>query len=349
MRILYHNPIPTTVYAGRTIFYGYKNAIQDLGHDFFSFENNYDLEKVLTDFDPDIFITSMNFMYRRNLDLKVLKKFRNKKLKVFANTPFWRTIFNPLRINEDKGLSDNKELINLVRSDDYADFYFNVCEPEDPRMDGFEKATGRMHITIPLAADVLGLKPKVDARFKADISFIGTNLPDKRSFFSNYVFPLKKEYDLKLHGQDWTLSDRLMGWIQRAGQYSGFSLLSNIRKPSLNSVEEASVYFNTKISINVHEEYQRKYGGDCNERTFRIPVSGGFEITDRVACITKYFKEGEEMILADTTDWFDKIRYYMERPEERQKIIQAGRSRVLKEHTYHHRVTKFIDIFNSSR
>jgi len=49
----------------------------------------------------------------------------------------------------------------------------------------------------------------------------------------------------------------------------------------------------------------------------------------------------------DKDDWFDKIDYYIKNPEKRNSIIEAGRQRVLKDHTYKNRVAQIVDIYNS--
>ncbi len=73
---------------------------------------------------------------------------------------------------------------------------------------------------------------------------------------------------------------------------------------------------------------------------------GGFEITDDVAVIRKYFKEGEEIVIAeDSKDWYEKIDYYIKNPEKRIKIMEAGKARVLKDHTYINRAKKIIDLY----
>ena len=211
--------------------------------------------------------------------------------------------------------------------------------------EGFERETGYKFYTVPLAADKLNLSYEFSTDFISDISYIGTNLPSKRRFFQECVFPLRTKYDLRLYGQDWTFRDRMMGWIQKFGQYYNIAHLSSIRKPSLQISDELKIYSSSRICINVHEDYQRKFGGDCNERTFKIPICGGFEITDDVACIRKYFKAGEEIIIAENRqDWFEKIDFYMNNPGERVPIIEAGRERVLTEHTYHNRVQQLINI-----
>lgn len=347
MKILYHFPHPT-IYAGRTIYTGYKNAFEDMGHQFATLTaDDRNQKELFANYAPDIFITSLHRYFLKYLDLEALEKAKKKGTKVFVNVPFWSSPMSKIRINEAPSLKNDKRLLELV-TNGLGHVYYNVCEENDDRMEGFAKTTGYKHVTIPLAADKIALKPHFVEKFVSDIAFVGTYLPDKRKFFNECVFPLGKKYNLRIYGQDWTLEDRLLGWIQRLGQYFNVPYLKKARKPKLAVNEEADIYKSSLISINVHENYQRLYGGDCNERTFKIPLSGGFEITDDVACIRKYFKEGEEIVIAkNKDDWFDKIYYYIKQPEERQKIIEAGRARVLAEHTYHNRIQKIIDIYNT--
>lgn len=347
MKILYQANV-NTIYAGRTIYHGYKHAFEDLGFTFKPFNTGQEqLEKVLKDYRPDIFITGLNNYTLKYVDLELLTKYRKKNLKVFVNIPFWRSPFSRTRINESSGLKDNEQFVFLIKQNKFGDVYFNSCEQDDARMDGFAKDTGRKYHTIPLAADKnLINSGSRDSRFTADLSYVGTYLPTKRVFFNNIIFPLKKFYTLKLYGQDWTLADRSLGWLQRFGQYFNIPFLRSVQKPKLELEDEAKIYASSKICINIHEDYQQKFGGDCNERTFKIPLFGGFEITDNVSCIKKYFKEGEEIIIAENkNDWFEKIRYYIDNPEKRLPIIEAGQKKVLAEHTYHNRVEQMVKIF----
>ena len=290
MKILYHIPSLDTIYAGRTIYNGFRNAFIDLGHDFLPFTADDDLEKVLKSYNPDIFITGSHFYYQKFLDYKLLEKYREKGLVVFVSIGFWKVPINKTRISEAPGFESDIKTVGLIKNNLLGDIYFNVVEQGDERMADFEKETGHKYFTIPLAADGIFLKEVFDEKFKSEISYIGTNLPKKRELFKQYVFPLKSKYELKLYGQDWTLVDRILGWIQRGGQYFNIPYLRSIRKPKLKISDEAKIYKSTEISINIHEDHQRQYGGDCNERTFKIPFCGGFEITDDVACIRKYFK-----------------------------------------------------------
>jgi len=350
MKILYHHPSPFTVSAGRTIYAGYKNAFLDLGHPFETLTADSNQDKLFNEYHPDIFISSLSDFSLKYLDLPCFNRARKRGMLAFMSTHFWTSPFSIGRINEPSSLKHDKKKVNLIKSDLLGDVFHNPCEQGDLRMAGFEEVTGRKFHTIMLAADKMTLTGEFSAEFKADVSFIGTYLPQKKRFFKEQVFPLRETCDLRLYGQDWSFGDHLCGWIQKGGQYFNIPILRSLRKPALSLKDEAKIYASSLVSINVHEEFQREYGGDCNERTFKIPLCGGFEITDDVACIRKYFKEGKEIVIAkDKKDWFEKIEYYIKNPEKRSPIIEAGRKRVLAEHTYHNRVEQILEIYRTVR
>lgn len=347
INISYHIPSLYSIYAYRMIYNGYKNAFTELGHHFFTFTADQKLSSFLEENKVDIFITSSHFYYQKYLDLNLLKKYRDKGMLLLTAVPFWTSPMSKLRINEAKGLKEDYKTVHLIKNGLLGDAYFSPVEQNDERMEGFLENTGFSFNTIPLAADKTLMNSKYDKKFSADISFIGTYLPEKRHFFNEFVFPLRKKYDLKLYGQDWTAPDRILGWMQRFGQYYNMPFLKSLVKPKLKIEDEATIYKSSAICINVHEDFQKKFGGDCNERTFKIPLYGGFEITDDVACIRKYFKENEEIIVAkDKKDWFDKIDYYIKNPEKKISIMEAGKKRVLQDHTYHNRAQQIINIFS---
>ncbi len=346
MKILYHIPSLDTIGAARTIYNGYKNAFTDLGHEWRVLTAGTSLEETLAEYSPDILMTCLSPFYLKYLDIDLIRQVKKKSgLKVFVNIPQWNSPLHKTRINETPSLSKNSKHLVLIKSGFY-DVFYNVSEQWDPAMDGFERVTGYKYHTVPLAADKMVLRKMFDETWQADISFVGTNLPQKRQFFNEYVFPLKSKYRLKMYGQDWSWHDRALGWVQKGGQYFNVPLIKSIRKPKLELEDEAKIYSSSVVSINVHEDYQRKYGADCNERTFKIPLCGGFEITDDIACIRNYFKDGEEIVIAKNKyDWFEKIDYYVRNPEKRLPIIEAGRKNVLAEHTYHNRVRQLLAVY----
>ncbi|NMB83854.1 glycosyltransferase family 1 protein [Candidatus Roizmanbacteria bacterium] len=346
MKILYYLPNPDTIYAGKTIYHGYKHAFEDLGHDFKTLTPDYDQKKLFEEYKPDILMTSISSLVFRFLDLDLVKKQKKKGMKVFVNTPYWNSPISKLRINETPSLKDNKDWVKLIASGEYGDIYYNVCEQGDSRMKGFKNKTGYDYHTILLATDKTYSNPKFSNKFFSEISYIGTYLPAKRAYMKRHLFPLGKKYDLRLYGQDWNLYDRFTNFIQKVGQYFNIPYIKSFKKNSLSLYEERQIYKSSVISLNIHEDYQKKYPGDLNERTFKIPASGGFEITDYIPSLKKYFVEGKEIVIAkNTKDWFEKIEYYLKYPEKRAPIIKAGQIKVLKYHTYHNRVKKLLNLF----
>ena len=348
LKILYHLPNPDTIYAGRTIYYGFKHAFEDLGHEFKTLTPNSIQKQLFEEYKPDLFMTSMGPLTFKYLDLSLIKKQKSKGMKVSVNTPFWKSPMSKFRINEAPSISQRKDYVRLIRSGTYGDIYYNNCEQGDLRMEGFEKATGYEHHTVLLAADKTIATPQNNERFKADISFIGTLLPGKKKFIEECVLPLRKKYVLRLYGADWTFYDRALNFGNKVGQYLNIPLLRSFKKPQLSLKDERSIYRASTISLNIHEDYQKQFEGDINERTFKIPISGGFEIVDNVSSLKKYFKDGEDIIIAkNKKDWFEKIEYYLKNPDRRLPIIEAGKNKVMQHHTYNNRVQQIIKIYRN--
>jgi spore maturation protein CgeB len=79
-------------------------------------------------------------------------------------------------------------------------------------------------------------------------------------------------------------------------------------------------------------------------RTFEVPGSGGFLLTERVAHLGDYFEPGRELDTFATTDELvERIAHWLARPEERAAIAEAGYRRVRAEHTYDHRFAAIFE------
>jgi spore maturation protein CgeB len=344
MNVGYHYPTLDTIYAQRTIHNGFKRAFEDLGHSFYTFSPPVRLAEFLERAQPDLFITASHFFYRKQLDYQLLKRHRDRGMVMITKVDFWNS---PLvgRVNEAPSMKDDRQALQLMRDGLLGDHFFHVVEQDDSRMEGFETATGYPCATVPLAADKTMLPVVPADEFRSDVAYVGTWLPGKQRFFEENLFPLRADLDLRIYGQDWTRRERALGLAQKVGQYFNVPVLRSLQRPKLSFAQELSIYCSAAVSVNIHESYQRELGGDCNERTFKIPLAGGFEITDDVACIRKYFAPGVEIIIADSpADWREKVAHYVCHPNEREAVVEAGRARVLRDHTYHNRVAQVLEL-----
>jgi spore maturation protein CgeB len=78
-------------------------------------------------------------------------------------------------------------------------------------------------------------------------------------------------------------------------------------------------------------------------RTFEVAGAGGFLLTENAPGLNRYFRPGEEVaVFTSRADLVDKIRYFLARPEERDRIAQRGHERVRQEHTYELRFAELI-------
>lgn len=339
-------PSLESVYAARFVYEGFKNAFTDLGHDFKPFSAGEKLNQVLERFRPDIFMYSLNFFHLKYIDVNVLQRYRQSGLVVFCQVRGWH------QLTDEPGsrpLKDNQREVELIRSGLAGDIFWHWFEQDEPLMEGFRENTGKGFETIHQAADKTLYFFEYDEKFASDLAYVGSFLSAKRAFLRQQVLPLRQKYDLRIYGSDWTRLSRLFGLVQKAGQWFNIKPLKRVRKLPLRLDDERKVYSSSKISLNVHEDYVKRFNCEVNERTFKIMACGGFELSDNVQLLRRFFNERELVIATSTDDWFDKITYYLTHETERHAIAEAGRKNVLVNHTYHNRVQQIVDRYRRFR
>ncbi|HLF19900.1 MAG TPA: glycosyltransferase [Bacteroidota bacterium] len=73
-------------------------------------------------------------------------------------------------------------------------------------------------------------------------------------------------------------------------------------------------------------------------RNFEVPGSGGFLLTPMADRLEEYYRLGEEIaVFGGTSDLIEKIRYYLDHGQERERIRKAGYERTLRDHTFEQR------------
>jgi len=89
---------------------------------------------------------------------------------------------------------------------------------------------------------------------------------------------------------------------------------------------------------------------DINYRTFETTGCGTFLLTNYTPGLEKLFDIGKEIVVYnDLNDLDNKVRYYLENDEEREKIAKAGYERSKKDHTYFERTKNLIDIIKNNK
>ncbi len=144
------------------------------------------------------------------------------------------------------------------------------------------------------------------------------------------------------HIYDSLCRGRIMEWIIDSGITSNIKLWgkgwSNIKKFRKNHMgvarhgdELSSIYRSSKISISDNP-------WPVHERNFEVFASGGFPLIryskwpeiEKLHKITNYFRENEEVVLFySKDDLLDKIQYYLDNPDERERVAENGRQIVI--------------------
>ncbi len=163
------------------------------------------------------------------------------------------------------------------------------------------------------------LTPEAQARYTAEITFVGTLVPD--NLYSERVAALEAVADLGLGV--WSVHD------------VPASLRPYYRGEALGE-EMFRVLSAAKISINAHGDFMR-YGG--NMRLFEAAAVGAFQLVDNRPGVHEWFTDGEHLVTYNSpADLREKVQYYLAHPEARQAIANAAREHVLAHHTYDHRM-----------
>ncbi len=335
-KILFYTTYDNGLGADRWIIQGYRDAFSDLGHEFLTTESERQpLEQKLRAARPDVFVAPVGDLAARgNNFLDVLRETRAAGTKNFF---FVDTYFR-----------DNLDFIKQLERDRLVHIYFGYYAPEI--MPSFEEITGRKYHQIPLAANgKLHFPVPPDPAHEADISFIGNRLPTKEKAFGQLLFPLFRKYRVKVYGPGWTAKDkalRLLSGIGRKSRFFGLADWANGKRITVSPEDERKVYSSSKICINIHEYFPSGQSKNfSNEREFKIPACGGFQITDKIVGIERFFAPGNEIVVAENpADWFPKIDFYMKNGAERRRIRENGARRALRDHTYLQRAKTILEL-----
>jgi hypothetical protein len=174
--------------------------------------------------------------------------------------------------------------------------------------------------TVPLAFDSINYKPVVDSRCEYDVCFVGG--------WANNGFNEKREIMLKY-----------FDGFKDSGLSYGFFVNSG-----LTHEQENAILYNSKVSINIHDAYQRRLGLDTNERTFKSLGSNGLLISDNIEQIKQLKLNAiltngvKEMVEAAQHYVFDKT------PEDRLEIKIKNRQNIITKHAYTERVKALLEL-----
>ena len=170
--------------------------------------------------------------------------------------------------------------------------------------------------TVCLAFDSINYKPVEDDHYAFDLCYIGgwanNGFDEKRKIILEYFLGIKK-LNLKV----------------------GFFINKGI-----SVQEEANLLYNSKISLNLHDKYQKDLGHDTNERTYKSLGLNGFCISDSNRFMENQFPGIPTAKNPDS--YVDLIKKYID--TDLQDIKEKNQKMILENHTYISRVKQFMSM-----
>ncbi|CAK7036275.1 MAG: hypothetical protein DESF_01520 [Desulfovibrio sp.] len=217
----------------------------------------------------------------------------------------------------------------------YAPLYdvFAIIQKQ-PFMDLLTAAGQKNFLYLPLAAQPdfhapTELTPEQRREYGADLGFLGAGYPNRRLAFR----PLAGR-DLKIWGSDWDGEGLLAAHVQRGGARIG-------------EEESVRIYNATRVNLNLHSSLQTaelvSHGDFVNPRTFELAAMNAFQLLDERSLLPELFAPDELATFACIEEFYAKIEYFLAHPEERVAYAGRARARVLRDHTYGHRMQALLD------
>jgi spore maturation protein CgeB len=167
------------------------------------------------------------------------------------------------------------------------------------------------------------------------VVFAGTPAQNRITFFDKLS---QLEVDFSIFGAGWDnapLSETLRARVVEGSRW-------------LSAAEIRDIYKQAGIVINLHATpagQEIDPAGDVvNPAAFVIPVCGALQLADRRAALRDFFEEDRDIACFSSLDELcDKVRYYLDRPQEAARIAANAYQKVKSAHLLTHRMAGLID------
>lgn len=185
---------------------------------------------------------------------------------------------------------------------------------------------------LPMACDPerhrpLTLGPDERERFGSDVSFAGAPYLNRRHVLSGLT-----DFDLRIWGPDW-VDPALAPFVANGGQR--FSCDEMVR-----------IFSASTINLNLHSaahvsglDPQADY---VNPRTFELAACRAFQLVDRRDPLPDLFDDDDLTTFSTIEELRGLIEHFLRAHDERESTAARAHARVLRDHTYAHRVERIF-------
>lgn len=167
-------------------------------------------------------------------------------------------------------------------------------------------------------------------QYGQDVVFVGSYYPNREQTLLALV-----DFDLAIWGPGWEQ-------LPLDSQLRKF-----VRGGKLTPDEWTRIYCASKIVLTIH--YQDPEGRipvyQASPKIFEALACGAFVLSDWQRDVGALFDDGCHLaFFNDSHDLAGKVQYFLDHPEQRKSIANSGRTQVLAQHTYRHRIEELISM-----
>jgi len=174
-------------------------------------------------------------------------------------------------------------------------------------------------ISLPLAFDNINYLVRTDDDYQYDICFVGHSVDNGLS-------------------EKVPIMNSVLDAFMKSGLKCAFSVGQNISHELENEV-----IIKSKVSLNIHDAYQRILGYDSNERTFKSLGINGLLVCDEVNQVKSLFPD--VYLSNDPQKLIEKTKEYCSmNPDQLREVKKRNIDFVESNHTYINRVQKLLSI-----
>lgn len=350
MRILILQPLET--FATKDLGDGFYNAFKALGHDVHIFRTGEFLQA------QQILVNS--FEQKTNTRIEV--PYMDLALNGFFDTVVMEDIEMVFVI---RGLIPNKEYLDKLKKLGVMRVLYSTEDPYDYKTtkdiaenydfifsnDQSGPVLYKNCNWIPVAGCNETFYPIPDIIKHYDLSFIGTFFRERVNLFTDSLELLKS---LKTYFAGFWVHSK--GKDEQGGSFGEFGsdetpFFKLLNLQGVTEPEKVNIFYNaTKIVPN--PQRNKEWTGNIHlmearnlsPRVFECALSNTFQLVSstRKSTLKKFFEDDEIITFTDSNDFQDKVKYYLTHEDERIKIAEKTRNKVLHNHTYKNRVEELL-------
>lgn len=184
---------------------------------------------------------------------------------------------------------------------------------------------GRTVDVLAVGADPSVYRPiRTKDQYRANVVFAGAATPRRERLLSEVA-----EFGLAIWGP---------GWRQT-------SLRDYCRGEAASTEDYVNAYGGATVAINIHHVLVEgdPHEAACNQRLFELAAMGAAQVVDERGDLPRYFRGGDEVLpFHDAAELREHVRELVENPSEAERLGAAGRARLLRDHTYMHRMRHLL-------